>query len=297
MKAFIFYTSPAGSTASIAQLVADTLEALPLCKDGVRLVDLGAMKFLMEREKIALYLDEITQAGGEVLVCAGSPVYVGHALWPVQNLIEYLPASGGWFLPFTTYGAISSGVALSDMGQAAARRTWKVAGAFSAPAVHSQMWRDRDPLGQGRPSSGETELIKAFLKDLGQSIAEGRALEDLQSLDHPDPRVRKDFSAMHLGKAVEKGFMADRVIITEGEKACTLCGTCARVCPLGAVEYGEVPLFTDRCVYCFDCVRLCPTDSMLVDMEPQHEKLRKKLEYRNEDPQLRFVRPEANSPK
>jgi formate hydrogenlyase subunit 6/NADH:ubiquinone oxidoreductase subunit I len=46
---------------------------------------------------------------------------------------------------------------------------------------------------------------------------------------------------------------------------CTLCGDCAAVCPVDAVELGDAPIFKDTCIACYNCVRVCSENALQAD--------------------------------
>lgn len=105
----IAYCSPAGSTRHVAQLIERTL--LETGED-VLVHDLGKQHDWMP----AL---AAVKAYREVCLYLGSPVYVDLAVPPVMQFIEVLPSlSRGYVVPFCTWGAVSSGVALWQMADA-----------------------------------------------------------------------------------------------------------------------------------------------------------------------------------
>ena len=54
--------------------------------------------------------------------------------------------------------------------------------------------------------------------------------------------------------------------IVWNEKACTLCGLCARECPAGAID-NAYPKETDPqvCISCMRCIAICPRGARGVD--------------------------------
>ena len=44
---------------------------------------------------------------------------------------------------------------------------------------------------------------------------------------------------------------------------CVLCGTCAKVCPMGNIRYqGKAVVFGDKCISCCACVQYCPKQAI-----------------------------------
>lgn len=44
------------------------------------------------------------------------------------------------------------------------------------------------------------------------------------------------------------------------ESDCTLCGTCEKSCPAGAILLDPYPVFSNKCMSCWRCVNICPED-------------------------------------
>ena len=44
---------------------------------------------------------------------------------------------------------------------------------------------------------------------------------------------------------------------------CIMCGTCAKVCPMGNIKYtGKAVVFGDQCISCCACVQYCPKEAI-----------------------------------
>ena len=58
-----------------------------------------------------------------------------------------------------------------------------------------------------------------------------------------------------------------RSIVPQAGKACTACGRCAGVCPVGAIDTAN-PKVTDsgKCISCMRCVAQCPVHAR--DLNP-----------------------------
>lgn len=137
MDSFIIYCSPAGSTRKIAGLIEETLS-----NEGhtVYTADLGS------RTDVSALLAKIRNAGEHCLFI-GSPVYVYHAVPLITEFISGLPqTTGGYAVPFVTWGCATSGIALYEMGTMLAGKGYRILGAASMPAVHSLLWQSGHPL-------------------------------------------------------------------------------------------------------------------------------------------------------
>jgi len=106
-RALIVYSSPAGTTRHVAQVIMNTLNSLGYQH---RVSDLG------NRDDHSKLNSQIKDLVNGCCLWIGSPVYAGHAVPPITDFISQLPVSkGGYAVPFVTWGGVSSGVALHEM--------------------------------------------------------------------------------------------------------------------------------------------------------------------------------------
>ena len=155
VKSFIVYLSPAGTTRHVSQVIEKKLNELG-CE--VELYDLGKKQdFAKLNEKVK---------GGLKNCClwVGTPVYAGHAVPQITDFISNLPdGKGNFAVPFVTFGVVTSGLALDEMGKGLSGKGYAVLGAAKIVAVHSMMWRSKDPLGGGHPDTGEDQMVEELV--------------------------------------------------------------------------------------------------------------------------------------
>ena len=46
---------------------------------------------------------------------------------------------------------------------------------------------------------------------------------------------------------------------------CIQCGTCAEVCPVGAVDHERYRIDRDKCLVCLGCLNNCPAEAMSME--------------------------------
>lgn len=59
------------------------------------------------------------------------------------------------------------------------------------------------------------------------------------------------------------------------ESQCTLCGTCAKVCPMKNITVSSEVIFSENCISCYGCTHNCPSNAIRVKGE------KSKVRYRN----------------
>lgn len=271
MKHWIVYCSPHGTTRHVASTIEQRLAYLG---QEVNLLDLGNAQ---DRQK----LDRVAGETDDVCLWVGSPVYADHAVPPVSRFIDALPANKGWTaVPFVTWGAVSSGLALHDMGRQLMAKGCVLLGAAKVVAVHSFMWRSEQPVGYGHPDGQDDAAVQSLVEQVVKRLAEKeKACLALEKLDYLSPERRE----RALGKSLAKTKAAFPALVAD-PKLCNGCGTCAAQCPTAAIVLDPMPKVNENCMLCLSCVRQCPQQAIPIDLEPLGEKLRGAVAAINETP-------------
>jgi ferredoxin/flavodoxin len=271
-KSVIVYSSPAGTTRHVAEVIKSMLNDAGCLSE---IFDLGEKEDCL-RFKSA----QKSFASGDCL-WIGSPVYTYHALPGVMDFISGLPRDRGVFaVPFVTWGAVSSGLALPEMGRQLEDKGYRIAGAAKIAAVHSLLWQVENPLGNNRPDSTDDALICDLVKKIYAKINlnEFKAYP-LEKLNYQPGPVQKAMQEMSLEKART---MFPK--IEADQELCTKCGMCEDVCPVKAMTCSPYPEVGDNCIFCFNCVRLCEEQAFKIDLSPFGERLRSMAKENNEQP-------------
>ena len=102
-------------------------------------------------------------------------------------------------------------------------------------------------------------MVKAggFGKELIEKLRNIQQLHEVPSLQTPGDDPHRDRN--------KPSDMSPRT----DEDICILCGTCASVCPTGAVTVEEtVTTKGFDCIMCCACVKECPTGARIMDAPP-----------------------------
>jgi ferredoxin len=215
-------------------------------------------------------------------------VYRDLAVEPVVRFIEALPeGEGRGAVPFVTWGAACSGVALWQMGDALLTRGWRVVAAAKVLAQHSLMWRSADAPGKGHPDGADDLLIAQLVDNVCARLQTGGIPPlSLDALDyHPAGRSSQ----------MRKKIGAPRLIVPKkaDQSRCSQCGDCVAACPAAAVTLAPFPEFTTDCLDCFNCIRLCPEEAITpaVDLAQIENHIRERVRTIDERPPSQIFLP------
>lgn len=191
----------------------------------------------------------------------GIPVYYGRV---PALFLEYLNNISGNGTPaalIATYGCREYEDALLELKNEVESRGFKVIGAAAFPAEHSIV----PEIGARRPNRADLKTISEF------GIELNRKLRKAETFDQTDLALPGNTPYRKYGK--------NALFPKADANMCTLCGSCAKACPAGAIPVKE-PKKTDtaRCIGCMKCVRVCRQHARSVNalkMKMTESKLKK----------------------
>ena len=261
MNHLIVYCSPNGSTHHVAKVISRRLSDLGR---SAELLDLG------RKDKGKILEEMFGNIYQPTCLWIGSPVYVDHAVPPVEQFISNLPQQNkSYAVVFVTWGGVCSGVALHEMGEMLIEKGYILLGAAKVVAVHSSMWRASQPLGVGHPNEEDDEtvlnLVDLVHEKLSSSTMEHMALRvlDYQPEERKEEAHKKSIAT---AKQIYPEFSVDM-------DKCTQCGECAENCPAEAIILDPYPQFGNDCFLCLKCVRDCPEIAIPLDMSVVEERI------------------------
>lgn len=245
-KSIIIYFSPAGTTRKIADLIAKTLNK-NFCE--IEMVDLA------DRHSNADFHNSKNRLKKGDCLWIGSPVYAGHTVPPIEKFISNLPELKGVFaVPFVTYGAVTSGIGLYEMGIQLAMRGFSILGAAKILAVHSMLWFSKNPPGNGHPGRDDEKQIKNLIKSVLKKISDPDAGNFINPkiLNYQPIKVKEQAKIWHITLLRQ-----NIPPIKLDKEKCTKCSICAEKCPVLNISLNPWPKIGDNCLLCFNCIRYC----------------------------------------
>lgn len=225
-KTHLIYFSPTGTTSKVIKQVAAGLDSR----------DVEHHNLTRMEQEFSLCIDD-----GVAVI--GVPVYAGRVPEIFLKRIEKLSGEGIPAVLIALYGNRAYEDALVELRDVITAKGFNVIAAGAFIGEHSYSTDER-PVAANRPDAGDMQKAREF----GAAITNKLQGECNQTtLDIPGNTPYKE--RVPLGGVCPE---------TKPE-LCTLCKTCARVCPAFIITVDqEVSTKAENCIMCCACVKLCP---------------------------------------
>ncbi len=200
--------------------------------------------------------------GNEIAIIA-VPVYGGHIAPTAIKRLQYLSGENTPAIIIAVYGNRSYGNTLTELNSWCGQHGFIPVAAAAFIGEHSYS-NDLYPIADGRPD----EKDKNSAAQMGQKILlllrTCTSIQDIRPINTDKLKSPvNDFAMLRFFVSVMITLKIKHTPIspapsTDLEK-CTECGTCAQICPTGAID-NQKPSFSDPelCIKCCACVKSCP---------------------------------------
>jgi ferredoxin len=231
-KVKLIYFSPTGTTQKVLESIAE----------GIAAEDVGHVNLTLPegaRQTIPPFSEE--------LVIIGAPVYGGRLPVEAIRRIKQLKAGNTLAILIVVYGNRDFEDALLELKNLVMELGFTPVAGGAFIGEHSFATKDV-PIANGRPDN--LDVQKAM--DFGARIK-----EKIAALHSPAAQEELEIPGRF---PYEGGARSMAVSPVSKEDSCTVCGTCAGVCPTAAIAInGRVETLTERCIRCCACIKNCPT--------------------------------------
>lgn len=191
--------------------------------------------------------------GSDELVILGAPVYGGRLPVDAINRFKHLKASNTLAILIVVYGNREYEDALLELKDLAVALGFNPIAGAAFIGEHSFATEDL-PIANGRPDSQDVQIAVDFGTRIKAKVA---------ALPSPDIQMDLEIPGRF---PYEGGVRAMSVSPVTKEGPCTVCGTCASVCPTAAIAIdGSVATETGLCIRCCACIKNCPTGARVTE--------------------------------
>jgi len=228
----LIYFSPTGTTQKVLESIAK----------GITIEDAEHINLTLPgnaQQTIPPFSDE--------LVIIGAPVYGGRLPAHAINRFKRLKASKTLAIVIVVYGNREFEDALLELKNLATELGFNPVAGGAFIGEHSFATKDV-PIANGRPDSLDVQKAMDFGARIKDKVAALQSPEAQMDLKIP-------------GRFPYEGGPRSMVVspVTK-EDTCTVCGTCAGVCPTAAISInGSVATKIELCIRCCACIKSCPT--------------------------------------
>lgn len=234
----LIYFSPTGTTKKILEGIAGGT--------GINNIEYVEMTL---PDAVTMPIPEFT----DELVIIGAPVYAGRLPDDAVKRFKRLNARNTPAVIIVVYGNREYEDALLELKNLSRDQGFIPVSGGAFIGEHS-FSRDEMPIAESRPDSKDIEDATEFGAAVMHKLKDIQLLDDLSSLNVPGnlPYKEKPSFPPTSPKTLED--------------LCTLCGTCADVCPKAAVTVSDrVETDPQLCIRCCACVKECPENARIMD--------------------------------
>lgn len=189
------------------------------------------------------------------LVVLGVPVIAGRVPNLLLKYLGTVQGSGALGVPVVLFGNRSYDdalIELRDIMESGGFRTI-AGGAFVGEHSFSTT------LGRGRPDAEDLAQVQEFADRIAEKVQAG-ALASPIAVRGESP-VRGYYTPRDRnGNGIDI-----RKVKPKTSEACTKCGWCAAVCPLGSINGGDPSVVSGICMKCCKCIKGCPRGAKYFD--------------------------------
>lgn len=201
----------------------------------------------------------------EDLVVFGVPVYAGRVPNVLLKYLDTLEGGGAMAVPMVLYGNRNFDDGLIELRNILEDHGFHTVAAAAFIGEHSFS----TTLAAGRPDQQDLELADRFADGVRARLDQAEREGTLSALlEMPVEVLGETPLRGYYQPRDRKGNPVDiRKVKPKTSEACTNCGICAEVCPMGSISPEDVREFVGICIKCGACIKKCPEHAKYYDDE------------------------------
>ena len=243
MKIYAMFFSGTGTTQKVVLTLAGQLSELLGCPtETLDFTPLGA------RNQPAVFT-------ADDLVILGVPVIAGRVPNLLLKYLDTVRGGGALGVPVVLFGNRNYDDALIELRDIMERGGFRTiaAGAFAGEHSFSQT------LGKGRPDADDLREVQEFARRVAEKVRAGEPASPIEV------RGETPLRPYYTPRDRNGNGIDIRKVKPKTSDACTKCGWCASVCPLGSISPEDPSVVSGICMKCCKCVKGCPQGAKYFD--------------------------------
>ncbi len=202
----------------------------------------------------------------EELAVIGVPVYAGRV---PNKLLPYVSGrihgSRTPAVPVVLFGNRAYDDALIELRDVMERNGFRCIAGAAFVGEHSFSYT----LGAGRPDAEDLLVADQFARRIAQQVSRMETLPEKPVEVKGNPELRPYYAPKNA-----REYLKVKPVVGD---ACTGCGTCAALCPMGSIDPQDVRQYTGPCIKCGACIKKCPRQARYFD-DPVYLQHKQELE-------------------
>lgn len=194
--------------------------------------------------------------GQKDMVVIGVPVYAGRVPNILLKYLNNMVGSNTLSVPIVLYGNRNYDDALIELKDILKSRGFKTiaGGAFIGEHSFSKT------LAKNRPDEKDMSIVRDFANKIHKKIKMGK--DEIQMIDVKGDRPYRKY---YMPKDKEDNAVDIRKVKPKTNSNCIDCKLCAKLCPMGSINYKDVSKLDGICIKCGACIKKCPANAKYFD--------------------------------
>lgn len=197
------------------------------------------------------------EVGEGDLIFFGVPTYAGRVPNVLLKYLDTINGNGAIAVPVVTFGNRNFDNSLIELRDILENHGFHTVAGCAVSCEHSFSYT----LGAGRPDLADTAELISFANKVRLKIV------DMDEICAPIEVVGipETYGGYYKPQDRNGNHIDIRKVIPKVSDACTNCGICAEVCPMGSIVPGDVTQMQGICIKCGACYKKCPEKARYFD--------------------------------